>query len=82
MDTDDVPVLYEIFYTKNQGFLHIEKILSDYPDEKEIILQDGLTFTVLSMQDIHIADADNNFRNCCHVQLYYPAIKMTSGADE
>ena len=69
------PVLYEIFFTKNEGFIQIEQVDSEYPDEKEMLLQDGLTFSVLDKKLIQFENADGTATDCYHIQLHYPKIK-------
>ena len=66
-DLTDYPVLYEIFFTKNQGFIKMEQIDSDYPDEKEILLQDGLTFSVLTRSLVQLADHNDQLIDCYHI---------------
>ena len=75
------PVLYEIFFTKNQGFIKIEEIDTEYPFENEILLQDGLTYTVLSKSLIQIADQNENVKDCFHIQLHFPKIKIPANTN-
>lgn len=50
-----VPVVYEIHFLRNENFIKMGCIDSDYPDENEILLQDGLTYSITGKNLVHLA---------------------------
>ena len=45
-----VPVIFDIEFRGRKGMFELTDEFTAYPDEHEILLQDGLAYTVLTVQ--------------------------------
>ena len=44
---DQVPVVYEIYFSSKSGMIELDDDISAYPGEEEVLLQDGFKYRVL-----------------------------------
>ena len=69
-EDQQIPVVFEIMFKKNTGFFEMTEEFTAYPEEGEVLLQDGLEYSVLSNQDCVDSDTNKIFRK---IQLVFPA---------
>ena len=48
---DQVPVILDITFKGNSGLFELTEGFSAYPDEGEILLQDGLTYKIIANEE-------------------------------
>lgn len=48
---DQIPVLFEICFKGNTGLFELKTGYTAYDDEKEVLIQDGLTYRVISNEN-------------------------------
>ena len=61
LQEDMVPVLFEINFKAKSGLFVINEDFSAYPDEGEVLLQDGLKYKVLTNDEMETADTNEKF---------------------
>ena len=49
------PVIFEIHFNSEEGLFKMSEEYSAYPEEGEVLIQDGLTYTVIGKEEIRLA---------------------------
>ena len=52
----EVPVIFEIIFNGNSGLFELTQEFSAYPEECEVLLQDGLEYRILSNEERENSD--------------------------
>ena len=58
---DQIPVILEITFKGNSGLFELTEGYSAYPEENEILLQDGLKYKIISKEELDIYDTNDKF---------------------
>lgn len=71
VDEDDMePVLYDIDFRKSTGLFQLTEEYTAYPAEREVLVQDGLQYLVVS-NTVQIDEKSS--KRYHHIKLRYPA---------
>lgn len=62
-------MIFEIDFASNQGLFQLESQYSAYPEEQEVLLQDGLEYLIKSNKTQVHSENDKEYRL---IQLKYP----------
>ena len=65
-----MPVIFEIDFKGQNGLFELTREYTAFPGEDEILIQDGLKYTVKSNEIVTLSD-----KQACHIKLAYPAEK-------
>ena len=69
-EATQVPVVFEIFFIGKSGLFELSDDITAYPEEHEVLLQDGLQYRVLKIIENETQDTKQKFNI---IQLQYPA---------
>ena len=65
-----VPVILEIHFKKNTGFFEMTSEYSAYPEEEEVLVQDGLQYLITGNIEMEVENSNKKIKV---IQLKYPA---------
>ena len=57
------PVIFEIHFNSEEGLFKMSEGYSAYPEEDEVLIQDGLTYTVIGNEEVRLA---KNYSKPCY----------------
>ena len=65
-----IPVILEIHFKKNTGFFELTSEFSAYPEEEEVLVQDGLQYLITDNSEIETPNPNKKLRL---IKLKYPS---------
>jgi len=68
---DQVPVVFQIDFRGSEGLFEMTKGYTAFPEEDEVLIQDGLQYQVISNTE-EIADHEGQMQRYQLIRLQYP----------
>ena len=70
LNSEQVPVVFQIVFRGSEGLFQLTTGFTAYPDEQEVLVQDGLTYLVTDNSEQLDPETNQTFRL---IKLSYPA---------